>query len=139
MNNDPELLAAQQERDMKILDYDLSQILDRSFAANDVIGSEAREALLGVLKFYAKDPNPYRTCVAHNIARFGPGKTERVCGTIKDMIKSTTRWRHDFSDVDDDTCSYTPTDTERAEIFASLSDDDWAALEEVVLHGSEAR
>ncbi len=139
MSDDPELLAAQRERDMKILDYDVSQILDRAFSASDVIGTEARDALAGVLRVYAQDPHPYRTCVAQNIARFGPGKTERVCGTIKDMIKSTTRWRHDFSDVDNDTCRYTPTDTERAEIFASLSDDDWAALEEVVLHASEAR
>lgn len=56
------------------------------------VGPEAREKLKGLLKYYASKPHPFRACVRDNRKRFGPG-TERVCATIKDMIRGTTKWR----------------------------------------------
>ncbi len=137
---DPQLLEAQQERDDRILDYDLDQILDRVFSASDV-GPEARAHLRGILKHYAKNPHPFRACVRDNMKRFGPGRTEKVCATLKDMIRGTTRWRHGEggmagSDQFDSVYAYTFTNEERAEILTALSDEDIAALEEVIVGGS---
>lgn len=137
---DTELLVAQQERDDRILEYDIDQILDRAFAASTV-GPDARNKLRGILKHYAKSPHPFRECVRDNMKRFGPGRTEAVCATLKDMIRGTTKWRgHPAEDhgsaglmaSDTDPCSYTFKDNERKEVLLALSDEDFAALEEVI-------
>lgn len=47
-----------------------------------------------LLKHYAKDPHPWHACVRDNMKRFGPGKTEALCGVLKDTIRQTTYWRH---------------------------------------------
>ena len=47
-----------------------------------------------LLKHYAKFPHPWHQCVHDNMKRFGPGKTEALCGVLKDTIRQTTYWRH---------------------------------------------
>jgi len=47
-----------------------------------------------LLKHYAKDPHPWAACVADNMRRFGPGKTEALCGVLKDLIRQNPYWRH---------------------------------------------
>jgi hypothetical protein len=47
-----------------------------------------------LLKHYAKSPTPWRDCFKDNLKRFGPGKTEALCGVLKDTIRQTTYWRH---------------------------------------------
>jgi len=32
-------------------------------------------------------------CVRDNLKRFGPGRTEAICASLKDTIKGTTKWR----------------------------------------------
>lgn len=61
------------------------------------VGPEARNKLKGLLKYYAEKPHPFRACVKDNRKRFGPG-TERVCATLKDIIRGTTHWRGHKSD-----------------------------------------
>lgn len=138
MTADTQLLVAQAARDEAILDYDINQIFERVFSASDV-SPEARSNLRRVLKVYAKNPHPYRACIVDNMKHFGPGKTEKVCATLKDMIRSTSRWLHTEpfmgSDLDPDPCDYTLTHDEQVQIFAAFSDADWAALEEVIVDG----
>jgi hypothetical protein len=56
------------------------------------IGEHAKIKLRGILKKYAKDPHPFRACVKDNMKRFGPGRTEAVCATLKDTIRGKM-WR----------------------------------------------
>lgn len=123
----------------------IDQVVDRiTFAEADSVGPDARSKLKGILKHYAKDPHPFRACVTDNMKRFGPGRTEAVCATLKDIIRGTTRWRGHpeldhgapgavtASDQDPDPCPITLTDDERATILANLSDEDFTALEEAI-------
>lgn len=57
------------------------------------ISAPAKLKLRGVLKKYAKDPYPFRACVKDNMARFGPGRTEAFCATLKDTIKGQNNLR----------------------------------------------
>lgn len=72
---------------------ELDQAIGLIFSSKDV-GPDAREKLRNLLKFYAKKAHPFRACVRDNSKRFGPGRVEKVCATLKDMIKGTTHWRH---------------------------------------------
>lgn len=56
-------------------------------------GPHARHKLRGLLRYYAKKPHPFRACVRDNMKRFGPGRTEAICATLKDIIRGTTHWR----------------------------------------------
>lgn len=146
------LRAAQERRRRELLGkpevVSLSDAIDAQlavvFSEADTVGPEARHKLSGILKHYAKDPHPFRACVKDNMKRFGPGRTEAVCATLKDIIRGTTKWRgHEeldhgapgavaASDQDSDPCPINLTDAERNEILSSLSDEDWAALEETI-------
>lgn len=57
------------------------------------VGPDARHKLRGLLRYYAKQVHPFRACVRDNMKRFGPGRTEAVCATLKDIIRGTTHWR----------------------------------------------
>jgi hypothetical protein len=57
------------------------------------ISPQAKVKLRGILKKYAKSPHPFRACVRDNLKRFGPGRTEAICATIKDTIRGHKRWR----------------------------------------------
>lgn len=56
-------------------------------------GAYARHKLRPLLKYYAKKKHPFRACVHDNMKRFGPGRTEGICATLKDIIRGTTHWR----------------------------------------------
>lgn len=89
---DSVLLAAQQAREDLLLSEEIDRRLDVLLSAKTV-GPEARAQLRELLKHYAKEAQPFRSCVRDNMKRFGPGRTERVCATLKDIIRGTTRWR----------------------------------------------
>lgn len=57
------------------------------------ISPKAKVKLRGILKKYAKSAHPFRDCVRDNMKRFGPGRTEAVCATLKDTIKGNKNWR----------------------------------------------
>lgn len=63
------------------------------------ISPKARVKLRDILKKYAKDPHPFKACVRDNMKRFGPGRTEAVCATLKDTIKGRKDWRKGASGV----------------------------------------
>lgn len=90
---DAQLLLAQQARWDALLDEELDRNLDVLLSEADTVGPEARTKLKGILRHYAKDPHPFKACVRDNMKRFGPGRTERVCATLKDIIRGTTQWR----------------------------------------------
>jgi len=92
--SDAQLLQAQEERIDALLLADIDNRLDVLFSAADV-SPEARAQLRALLKHYAKQARPFRSCVRDNMKHFGPGSTERICATLKDMIRGTTRWRND--------------------------------------------
>jgi hypothetical protein len=59
----------------------------------ETVGPDARHKLRGLLRYYAKKDHPFTACVSDNMKRFGPNRTERVCATLKDIIRGTTHWR----------------------------------------------
>lgn len=95
------LLSAQRAREDKMLDGVIDKRLSLLFSQTehpgvseaDTVGPDARHKLRGILRFYAKKPHPFTSCVNDNMKRFGPNRTERVCATIKDVIRGTTHWR----------------------------------------------
>lgn len=116
---DAQLLLAQRAREDALLDEEIDRRLDVLLSAADV-GPDARAHLRGLLKHYAKSPHPFRECVRDNLKRFGPGRTEKVCATLKDMIRGTTRWRNDSI-----MASNSPEITEEVEmILLSIPEDD---------------
>jgi hypothetical protein len=90
---DAQLLLAQQSREDALLMEDIDRRIDLLFSEADTVGPDARHKLRGILRHYAKMPHPFRACVKDNMKRFGPGRTERVCATLKDIIRGTTKWR----------------------------------------------
>lgn len=74
-------------------DERIEKALDALFLSAKTTGPDARKKLKGLLKYYAKKPHPFRACVRDNMKRFGPGRTEAVCATLKDIIRGTTHWR----------------------------------------------
>lgn len=135
---DTDLLGAQEQRELALLMADIDRVLDMMFSEADTVGPDARSKLRGILAHYAKNPHPFRACVRDNMKRFGPGRTEKVCATLKDIIRGTTRWRHggDMVAASDqqDLSPYNLTNAERTQILVTLSDEDFAALEEVILN-----
>ena len=102
---DRELRAAQRAREDLLLDDVIDRRLEVLFAPPgtgaatpgvsqaDTVGPGARHKLRGLLRYYAKKDHPFTACVADNMKRFGPNRTERVCATLKDIIRGTTHWR----------------------------------------------
>jgi hypothetical protein len=66
------------------------------------ISPTAKVKLRGILKKYAKSPHPFRACVADNMKRFGPGRAEAVCATLKDTIKGRKDWRKGANTSEED-------------------------------------
>lgn len=94
------LLAAQREREDRLLDAAIDSRIELLFAQPepsaseaDTVGPSARHKLRGLLRYYAKKDHPFTACVNDNMKRFGPNRTERVCATLKDVIRGTTHWR----------------------------------------------
>jgi hypothetical protein len=97
---DAQLLAAQRQREDRLLDAAIDTRLEALFAQPepgvseaDTVGPHARHKLRGLLRYYAKKDHPFTACVHDNMKRFGPNRTERVCATVKDIIRGTTHWR----------------------------------------------
>lgn len=98
---DLELLAAQQRREDILLDSAIDRRLELMFAKEEhpgvsqanTVGPHARHQLRHLLKYYAKKDHPFTECVKDNMKRFGPNRTEKVCATLKDIIRGTTHWR----------------------------------------------
>ena len=121
-----ELQLARQEREDRLLLADIDQRLDVLLSHADV-SPQARGHLRKLLAHYAKSPHPFRACVRDNMKRFGPGRTERVCATVKDMIRGTHKWRSG----DGIAASDAPEITEEVEaLVLSLPDD---ALDKIVM------
>jgi hypothetical protein len=123
------LLLAQQQREDLLLEEEIDRRLDVLFSAKTV-GPEARAHLRGILKHYAKSPHPFRACVRDNMKRFGPGRTEKVCATLKDMIRGTTRWRNA-----DGVAASTEISEEIEQVLLSIPE---GALERIVLEAQDA-
>ena len=98
---DARLAAAQREREDRLLDAAIDKRLEVLFAETthpgvseaNTVGPDARHKLRFLLRYYAKKPHPFTACVHDNMKRFGPNRTERVCATVKDIIRGTTHWR----------------------------------------------
>lgn len=80
------LAQAREERDDRLIDEMIAARIKRANLAAP-ISPHARVKLRGILKKYAKSAHPFRECVRDNMKRFGPGRTEAVCATLKDTIK----------------------------------------------------
>lgn len=126
---DASLLLAQQEREDRVLTREIDGRLDVLLSHADV-SPEARGHLRELLKHYAKMPHPFRACVRDNMKRFGPGRTEKVCATLKDMIRGTHNWRNH----DGVAASVEITD-EVEQILLSIPED---ALDKIVMEVSHA-
>ena len=127
---DEQVLLAQQNREDRLLEEEIDRRLDVYLSSADV-GPDARAHLRGILKHYAKSPHPFRACVRDNMKRFGPGRTEKVCATLKDMIRGTTRWRHGNEGV-----AAAQLDEDMEKILLAIPDD---ALDMIVTEVSHAR
>jgi hypothetical protein len=96
----PERQQALQRRQERELDTEINRRIDLIFSNESILFSEAdtvgphqRHQLRGLLRHYAKQAHPFRACVKDNTKRFGPGAVEKVCATLKDLIRGTTHWR----------------------------------------------
>jgi hypothetical protein len=84
------LAQAREERIDREIDAMIAEKLKKAHLATP-ISPHARVKLRGILKKYARSAHPFRDCVRDNMKRFGPGRTEAVCGTLKATIKGTGR------------------------------------------------
>lgn len=71
----------------------IEEAIDELLLSAKTTGPHARHKLRGLLRYYAKKSHPFTACVNDNLKRFGPGKTQAYCATLKDIIRGTTKWR----------------------------------------------
>ena len=131
MNPDKELTQAQEAREDLIFSAYIEDHLDVLLAAKTV-SPQARARLAGLLKYYAKKKHPFRACVKDNMKRFGPGRTEKVCATLKDLMMGTTKWRNNkgLAGSDNYSDNYVISD-EVADLLLSISNED---LEDIIMN-----
>jgi len=128
MSLENDLLLAQQKREDLLLDNYIDGQLDVLFAAKTV-GPNARKKLSGLMKYYAKKRHPFRACVKDNMKRFGPGRTEAVCATLKDLMMGTTKWRNKKGFAGSD--EIFEMDQEVADLLLSINNED---LEKIIMN-----
>lgn len=91
------LAPERQEAIERRLNIELDAVIDQSLSVllseADTVGPKQRHQLRGLLRYYAKKDHPFTACVHDNTKRFGPGGAEKVCATLKDIIRGTTHWR----------------------------------------------
>lgn len=121
------VLAEEEGESRDEFDVLLDQLLDAGS-----VGPAARGQLRNLLKHYAGKPHPFTACVRDNTKRFGPEGAERVCATLKDIIRGTTRWRKGGRRLDDDTAD------ELRELVDALSEQDLTKLALTVEGESDA-
>jgi hypothetical protein len=86
------LEQAREERADRELDRYIAEKLKSAKLAAP-ISPHARVKLRAIMKKYARSAHPFTECVRDNMKRFGPGRTEAVCATLKDQIKGNKNWR----------------------------------------------
>lgn len=132
---DKELSLAQQAREDALLLSYIDDQLDVLLAARNV-GPQARAKLRNLIAYYAKKKHPFRACVRDNMKRFGPGRTEQICATLKDIMVGNTRWRNGgrkgVAGSDNYSDNYVIND-EVADLLLSISDEE---LENLVFNAS---
>ena len=134
MEPEKELQLAQDAREDVLMNEYIDQQLDVLFSAKTV-SPQARMKLRGLLKYYAKKKHPFRACVRDNMKRFGPGRTERICATLKDIMMGTTKWRgkKGLAGSDNYSDNYVIND-EVADLLLSISNEE---LERIVFNASD--
>jgi hypothetical protein len=95
------LEQAREERFDREIDAMIDERLKKVQLAAPVAPA-AKVKLRNILKKYAKHPHPFRACVADNMKRFGPGRTEAICATLKDTIKGRKDWRKGGAKMSED-------------------------------------
>jgi hypothetical protein len=95
------LEQAREERFDREIDAMIDERLKKANLAAPVAPA-AKFKLRNILKKYAKDPHPFRACVKDNMKRFGPGRTEAICATLKDTIKGRKDWRKGANTAESD-------------------------------------
>lgn len=86
--NDLEL--ARIRRDERALDFAIDEHVDARLRELKLAVTPTAKFKLGaVLKRYAKDPEPFKSCVRDNTKHLGPGRVEVICGALKDQIRKT--------------------------------------------------
>jgi hypothetical protein len=95
------LEQAREERLDREIDAMISERLSKAHLAAP-ISPKAKVKLRGILKKYAKSAHPFRECVRDNMKRFGPGRTEAICATLKDTIRGGKDWRKGAHTSEDD-------------------------------------
>jgi hypothetical protein len=78
--------------ELNLTDEQIDEYLSVALSNASRVGPEARHKLHGLLKYYAKKPHPFTSCVHDNRKRFGP-RAEAICAVLKDIIRGTTKWR----------------------------------------------
>lgn len=81
---------AGQARIERAIDAKIDAFIESRLAKADLaapISVPAKVKLRGILKKYSREAHPFRACVRDNAVRFGPGRVEAVCATLKDPIK----------------------------------------------------
>jgi hypothetical protein len=95
--------ARRQERGAALLHARVEDLLDEiglseercvELSNADHVGPAARKKLSGLMRYYAKKPHPFTSCVEDNTKRFGVARAKKVCAVLKDLIEGTTKWRH---------------------------------------------
>lgn len=96
------LEQAREERLDREIDKMISERIAKKTNLAAPITPTAKIKLRGILKKYAKSPHPFQACVKDNMKRFGPGRTEAVCATLKDTIKGNKDWRKGSNTAESD-------------------------------------
>jgi hypothetical protein len=120
------------------LDRDLDAMIERKLKGVTLaapIGPHAKVELRNILKYYAKKAHPFRECVKDNMKRFGPGRTEAVCATLKDTIRGNKDWRGKNNPADHGTAGLASDDAPvmTAEVLLALDAVSEVDLQEIFL------
>jgi hypothetical protein len=84
------LAEARARRSKAMLFESIDEALPTLF--RDVQVEEAKlQQLREVIWHYDSKPDPFAACVRDFMEEFGPGKTERICGTLADLIRAYGR------------------------------------------------
>lgn len=90
------LAEARARREERKIDESIDRMIEQRLQGAQLaapISAHAKVKLRDILKKYAKSDHPFAECVRDNRARFGPGRVEAVCATLKDQIRGRKDWR----------------------------------------------
>lgn len=122
-----DLALAQERRRIAVITRDIDRMVDLALGAENVSPSDKKK-LKGLLKHYAKMKHPFTACVRDNTKRFGPEGAKRVCATLKDVIRGTTKWRGK---------EHMAMDKDIVDLILSIPDDELAQIYAGTLHLSQ--